>query len=136
MLLTDADLVGDSSHSIKFKDDRDDDEEEEEEIVIVDQPQCKSRILELEEDSKITMEGGPKSSKSSMEVEWRNSTVSRDSDLECLLSSSSSRRSSSNWETYSIFRKYDQEMMFFDRISEQKLAETGHAPTFKRASCW
>ncbi|KAG6496441.1 uncharacterized protein LOC121990392 [Zingiber officinale] len=121
----DTDLVGDSSHSIKFKDDRDDaEEEEEEEIVIVDEPQCKRRIFELEEDSKIRMEGGPNSSKSSMEVEWRNSTVSRDSDLECLFSSSSSRRSSSNWETDSIFRKYDQEMMFFDRISEQKLAET------------
>lgn len=39
--------------------------------------------------------------------------------------SSSSRRSSSNWEMYSWFRRYDEEMALFDRISERKLAETG-----------
>ncbi|XP_077243926.1 uncharacterized protein LOC143884308 [Tasmannia lanceolata] len=55
--------------------------------------------------------------------DWRCSTNFRDSETEDPFSSSS-RRSSSNWETYTVFRKYDEEMMFLDRISTQKLTET------------
>lgn len=58
--------------------------------------------------------------------EWRSSIFCRDS-----VSgtddpfSSSSRRSCPKWESYTIFQKYDEEMLFFDRISAQKLQETG-----------
>ncbi|PKU84894.1 hypothetical protein MA16_Dca023397 [Dendrobium catenatum] len=64
---------------------------------------------------------GESTSKSS--IEWRSSTIFRDSETEYPFSSSS-RRSSSNWEFYTLFKKYDEEMFFFDRISAQKLAET------------
>ncbi|KAI4331505.1 hypothetical protein MLD38_029690 [Melastoma candidum] len=36
----------------------------------------------------------------------------------------SSRRSCPKWESYTLFQKYDEEMMFLDRISAQKLYET------------
>ncbi|XP_017701314.2 uncharacterized protein LOC103719570 [Phoenix dactylifera] len=64
---------------------------------------------------------GESTSKSS--IEWRSSAILRDSETEYPFSSSS-RRSSSNWESYTLFRKYDEEMMFFDRVSAQKLSET------------
>ncbi|XP_073014584.1 uncharacterized protein [Primulina eburnea] len=38
--------------------------------------------------------------------------------------SSSSRRSCPKWESYTLFQKYDEEMLFLDRISVQKLHET------------
>lgn len=63
-------------------------------------------------------------STSKSSAEWRSSTNLRDSETEHLFSSSS-RRSSSKWESYAVFRKYDEEMMFFDRISAQKLNEAG-----------
>lgn len=66
---------------------------------------------------------GESTSKSS--IEWRSSTIFRDSETEYPFSSSS-RRSSSNWEFYTLFKKYDEEMFFFDRFSAQKLAETGN----------
>lgn len=66
------------------------------------------------------------SSKSS--CEWRSSARFRDSENDALFSSSS-RRSSSNWESYGagvgVYPKYDEEMLFFDRITSQKLRETG-----------
>lgn len=40
--------------------------------------------------------------------------------------SSSSRRSCPKWESYAVYQKYDEEMMFLDRISAQKLHETGN----------
>ncbi|KAK9116080.1 hypothetical protein Sjap_015027 [Stephania japonica] len=55
--------------------------------------------------------------------EWRNSLTCRDSGTDDPFSSSS-RRSCPTWESYSMFRKYDEEMIFFDRISAQKLNET------------
>ncbi|XP_038984690.1 uncharacterized protein LOC103712900 [Phoenix dactylifera] len=64
---------------------------------------------------------GESTSKSS--IEWRSSTILRDSETEYPFSSSS-RRSSANWESYALFHQYDEEMMFFDRISGQKLRET------------
>lgn len=40
--------------------------------------------------------------------------------------SSSSRRSCPKWESYTVFHKYDEEMKLLDRISAQKLSETGY----------
>ncbi|PIN06960.1 hypothetical protein CDL12_20484 [Handroanthus impetiginosus] len=55
--------------------------------------------------------------------EWRSSINCRDSGTEDPFSSSS-RRSCPNWESYTVFQKYDEEMSFLDRISVQKLHET------------
>lgn len=65
---------------------------------------------------------GESTSKSS--VEWRSSTITKDSETEYPFSSSS-RKSSSRWESYTLFRKYDEEMLYFHRISAEKLTETG-----------
>ena len=56
--------------------------------------------------------------------EWRSSINYRDSGTDDPFSSSS-RRSCPKWESYTVFQKYDEEMMFLDRISAQKLHETG-----------
>ncbi|VFQ78007.1 unnamed protein product [Cuscuta campestris] len=61
-------------------------------------------------------------SKSSSD-EWRSTTK----DSSCTSEdpfSSSSRRSCPKWESYTVFQKYEEEMLFFDRISAQKLLET------------
>ncbi|KAI8542913.1 hypothetical protein RHMOL_Rhmol08G0176800 [Rhododendron molle] len=55
--------------------------------------------------------------------EWRSSINCRDSGTEDPFSSSS-RRSCPKWESYTVFQKYDEEMLFLDRISAQKLHET------------
>ncbi|KAF5202729.1 Dna ligase, partial [Thalictrum thalictroides] len=54
--------------------------------------------------------------------EWRNSINYRGSGTEDPFSSSS-RRSCQTWESYTVYQKYDEEMMFFDRYSTQKLSE-------------
>ncbi|PIA63601.1 hypothetical protein AQUCO_00201150v1, partial [Aquilegia coerulea] len=54
--------------------------------------------------------------------EWRNSINYRGSGTEDPFSSSS-RRSCQTWESYTVYQKYDEEMMFFDRYSIQKLGE-------------
>ncbi|KAG1330626.1 putative Laminin subunit beta-1 [Cocos nucifera] len=82
------------------------------------------RVEEVHGDHKENFGGsltGESTSKSS--IEWRSSAILRDSETEYPFSSSS-RRSSSNWESYALFRRYDEEMMFFDRVSAQKLSET------------
>ncbi|KAI3986963.1 hypothetical protein MKX01_039898 [Papaver californicum] len=56
--------------------------------------------------------------------EWRNSINYRDSGAGDDPFSSSSRRSCPTWESYTVFRKHDEEMLFLDRISAQKLSET------------
>uniref|UniRef100_A0A0E0JDM8 Uncharacterized protein n=1 Tax=Oryza punctata TaxID=4537 RepID=A0A0E0JDM8_ORYPU len=68
--------------------------------------------------STLTSESTSKSS-----VEWRSSTVTKDSETEYPFSSSS-RRSSSRWESYALFRKYDEDMVYFHRVGAQKLTET------------
>ncbi|XP_073128124.1 uncharacterized protein [Henckelia pumila] len=55
--------------------------------------------------------------------EWRSSINCRDSGTDDPFSSSS-RRSCPKWESYTLFQKYDEEMLFLDRISAQKLHET------------
>ncbi|XP_059306650.1 uncharacterized protein LOC132058104 [Lycium ferocissimum] len=52
--------------------------------------------------------------------EWRSSIKDSGEDP----FSSSSRRSCPKWESYTVFQKYDEEMLFLDRISVQKLHET------------
>lgn len=61
-------------------------------------------------------------STSKSSTEWRSSIKDSTTDDPF---SSSSRRSCPKWESYTIFQKYDEEMLFFDRISAQKLHETG-----------
>ncbi|KAJ0962724.1 hypothetical protein J5N97_027846 [Dioscorea zingiberensis] len=75
-----------------------------------------------------SLNGDYSTSKSS--IEWRNSNLLRDSETDYPFSSSS-RRSSSRWESYTMFRRYDEEMLFFDRISAQKLNETEYLRSFK-----
>ncbi|CAD5182762.1 unnamed protein product [Musa acuminata subsp. malaccensis] len=106
----DEDVHGDAYQNNKNE------EEEEEEFS--------SKELRLEEDKESSggsLTGTDFSSKSS--TGWRNVALFRDSETECLFSSSS-QRSSSHWETYTSFRRYDEERMLFDRFSAQKLTET------------
>lgn len=60
-------------------------------------------------------------STSKSSTEWRSSIKDSTTDDPF---SSSSRRSCPKWESYTIFQKYDEEMLFFDRITAQKLHET------------
>ncbi|PWZ33346.1 hypothetical protein Zm00014a_002598 [Zea mays] len=68
-----------------------------------------------------TLTSGSSTSKSS--VEWQSSTVTKDSETEYPFSCSS-RRSSARWEPYTLFRKYDEDMVYFHRVGAQKLTET------------
>jgi hypothetical protein len=77
--------------------------------------------------STLTSESTSKSS-----VEWQSSTVTKDSETEYPFSSSS-RRSSARWESYTLFRKYDEDMVYFHRVGAQKLTETGFFK--KKLSC-
>uniref|UniRef100_A0ACD5VDM5 Uncharacterized protein n=1 Tax=Avena sativa TaxID=4498 RepID=A0ACD5VDM5_AVESA len=67
--------------------------------------------------STLTSESTSKSS-----VEWHGSAATKDAYSE--LFSSSSRRSSARWESYTLFRKYDEDMVYFHRVGAQKLTET------------
>lgn len=80
----------------------------------------KKQALEKENDKTFgdTYTIGSTSKSSS---EWRSSI--RDSATEDPFSSSS-RRSCPKWESYTVYQKYDEEMMYLDRISAQKLHET------------
>ncbi|RAL49140.1 hypothetical protein DM860_017170 [Cuscuta australis] len=62
-------------------------------------------------------------SKSSSD-EWRSTTKDSSCTSEDPFSSSSRRSSCPKWESYTVFQKYEEEMLFFDRISAQKLLET------------
>lgn len=81
------------------------------------------RVQENKEDEIFGDSTVGSTSKSSSE--WRSSINCRDSATEDPFSSSS-RRSCPKWESYTVFQKYDEEMMYLDRISAQKLHETGH----------
>lgn len=78
---------------------------------------------EREEESRLGASTLTSESTSKSSVEWRSSTVTKDSETEYPFSSSS-RRSSSRWESYALFRKYDEDMVYFHRIGAQKLTET------------
>jgi hypothetical protein len=68
-------------------------------------------------------------STSKSSVEWQSSTVTKDSETEYPFSSSS-RRSSARWESYTLFRKYDEDMVYFHRVGAQKLTETGRKTVY------
>lgn len=72
-------------------------------------------------------------STSKSSTEWRSSIKDSTTDDPF---SSSSRRSCPKWESYTIFQKYDEEMLFFDRITAQKLHETGKSPSFYHFICY
>ncbi|XAR63918.1 hypothetical protein NMG60_11024070 [Bertholletia excelsa] len=78
---------------------------------------------EEEEEEEIYGDSCTVGSTSKSSSEWRSSINWRDSGTEDPFSSSS-RRSCPKWESYTLFQKYDEEMLFFDRISAQKLHET------------
>lgn len=83
-----------------------------------------SKKFELEEKDKEEIFGDTNTvgSTSKSSSEWRSSINCRDPTYDPF--SSSSRRSCPKWESYTIFQKYDEEMLFLDRISAQKLQET------------
>ncbi|CAD5194875.1 unnamed protein product [Musa acuminata subsp. malaccensis] len=119
----DEDCVGDAFHNNEKEEEEEQNEEssKKQKLLIVAQTHPGSKKFQLEEHTSGGSLTSESTSKSSME--WRSSTNIRDSETECPFSSSS-RRSSSNWEKYTWFRKYDEDMTFFDRISAQKLTET------------
>ncbi|CAN1180458.1 hypothetical protein LINPERPRIM_LOCUS12735 [Linum perenne] len=61
-------------------------------------------------------------STSKSSTEWRSSIKDSGTDQDPF--SGSSRRSCPKWESYTVFQKYDEEMIFLNRISAQKLHET------------
>ncbi|KAH6807705.1 DNA ligase [Perilla frutescens var. frutescens] len=102
----------------------------EEENFLVYQPgasissQGKKLVREVEEEEEEKDERemfGDTLSTSKDSSEWRSSINCGTEDP----FSSSSRRSCPKWESYTVFQKYDEEMLFLDRITAQKLSETG-----------
>ncbi|OAY59184.1 uncharacterized protein LOC110619602 isoform X1 [Manihot esculenta] len=85
--------------------------------------QMESKKLQVREkdDEEIFGDSCTVGSTSKSSSEWRSSI--KDSGTEDPFSSSS-RRSCPKWESYTVFQKYDEEMMFLDRVSAQKLHET------------
>ncbi|KAJ8540509.1 hypothetical protein K7X08_032496 [Anisodus acutangulus] len=97
-----------------------------EENVFVNTPTSKleNKKFQLEqekEEHEIFGDSCTNGSTSKSSTEWRSSIKDSTTDDPF---SSSSRRSCPKWESYTIFQKYDEEMLFFDRISAQKLHET------------
>ncbi|XP_030536398.1 uncharacterized protein LOC115745130 [Rhodamnia argentea] len=80
-------------------------------------------MIEKDGDEEIFGDSCTVGSTSKSSSEWRSSINCRDSGTEDPFSSSS-RRSCPKWESYTVFQKYDEEMMFLDRITAQKLHET------------
>ncbi|KAK2647904.1 hypothetical protein Ddye_015393 [Dipteronia dyeriana] len=79
--------------------------------------------IQEKDDEEIFGDSYTVGSTSKSSSDWRSSITCRDSGLEDPFSSSS-RRSCPKWESYTVFQKYDEEMMFLDRVSAQKLQET------------
>ncbi|CAI9786771.1 unnamed protein product [Fraxinus pennsylvanica] len=98
---------------------------QEEDFLVFQPPKSMSKklIQEKEEEDIFgdTLTIGSTSKDSS---EWRSSINYRDQSGTDDPFSSSSRRSCPKWESYTVFQKYDEEMLFLDRISAQKLHET------------
>ncbi|KAJ0047575.1 hypothetical protein Pint_16484 [Pistacia integerrima] len=97
-----------------------------ENFVIFARTQLDSGKLQVQEkdiDEEIFGDSCTVGSTSKSSSEWRSSINCRDSGTEDPFSSSS-RRSCPKWESYTVFQKYDEEMMFLDRVSAQKLHET------------
>lgn len=86
--------------------------------------EAEGKKLVTEKDDEIYGDTFTIGSTSKDSSEWRSSINCRDSGTDDPFSSSS-RRSCPKWESYTVFQKYDEEMLFLDRISAQKLHETG-----------
>ncbi|MCD7462606.1 hypothetical protein HAX54_048893 [Datura stramonium] len=82
----------------------------------------RKKMMQEKEEDEIFGDSCTNGSTSKSSSEWRSSCI-KDSTTDDPFSSSS-RRSCPKWESYSIFQKYDEEMLFFDRITAQKLHET------------
>ncbi|KAK1387961.1 Checkpoint serine/threonine-protein kinase BUB1 [Heracleum sosnowskyi] len=96
----------------------------EENYFIFEPPKFETKKIQVEEKDIVNEEifgdtctVGSTSKNSS---EWRSSINCGTEDP----FSSSSRRSCPKWESYTVFQKYDEEMLFLDRVSAQKLQET------------
>ncbi|OMP02155.1 Ribosomal protein L34Ae [Corchorus olitorius] len=85
--------------------------------------ESKRLLIHEKDDEEIYGDSCTIGSTSKSSSEWRSSINCRDSGTDDPFSSSS-RRSCPKWESYTVFQKYDEEMMFLDRISAQKLQET------------
>ncbi|XVF09606.1 hypothetical protein REPUB_Repub07fG0108300 [Reevesia pubescens] len=85
--------------------------------------ESKKLLVHDKDDEEIYGDSCTIGSTSKSSSEWRSSINCRDSGTDDPFSSSS-RRSCPKWESYTVFQKYDEEMMFLDRISAQKLQET------------
>ncbi|CAA2994828.1 DUF1666 domain-containing [Olea europaea subsp. europaea] len=98
---------------------------QEEDFLVFQPPKSMSKkLMQEKEEEDIfgdTLTIGSTSKDSS---EWRSSINYRDQSGTDDPFSSSSRRSCPKWESYTVFQKYDEEMLFLDRISAQKLHET------------
>lgn len=94
-----------------------------EKFLVLAPTRLESRKLQVQEkdEEEIFGDSCTVGSTSKSSSEWRSSI--KDSGTEDPFSSSS-RRSCPRWESYTVFQKYDEEMMFLDRISAQKLHET------------
>ncbi|KAF3438568.1 hypothetical protein FNV43_RR21331 [Rhamnella rubrinervis] len=77
------------------------------------------KLVEQEDDEEVFGDSCTVGSTSKSSSDWRSSINCTEDPF-----SSSSRRSCPKWESYTVFQKYDEEMMFLDRISAQKLQET------------
>ncbi|KAG7021609.1 hypothetical protein SDJN02_15335, partial [Cucurbita argyrosperma subsp. argyrosperma] len=97
--------------------------DEEEEVLLTDLEEPWIMDSSTDPDSSIFGDSCTVGSTSKSSSEWRSSINCRDSGTDDPFSSSS-RRSCPKWESYTVFQKYDEEMMFLHRITAQKLHET------------
>ncbi|XP_039060598.1 uncharacterized protein LOC120204604 isoform X2 [Hibiscus syriacus] len=91
-------------------------------FVIEPRMESKTLLAEDKDDEKIYGDSYTTGSTSKSSSEWRSSINCRDSVTNDPFSSSSI--SCPKWESYTVFQKYDEEMVFLDRISAQKLQKT------------
>ncbi|XP_011072950.1 uncharacterized protein LOC105158039 [Sesamum indicum] len=97
---------------------------QEEDFLVFQPPIAEAKkLVQEKEDGEIFGDTFTIGSTSKDSSEWRSSINYRDSGTDDPFSSSS-RRSCPKWESYTVFQKYDEEMLFLDRISAQKLHET------------
>ncbi|CAA6673151.1 unnamed protein product [Spirodela intermedia] len=101
--------------SFSKEDDHDDEE------IIVPAEHDAQLVGKDEEGGPAVYESSTVGSASNSSGEWKSSANLGDSETDHLFSSSS-RRHSSKWESYALFRRYDEEMTFFDQLSAQMLS--------------
>ncbi|XP_039050684.1 uncharacterized protein LOC120191872 [Hibiscus syriacus] len=90
-------------------------------FVIGPKMESKKLLAEDQDDKQIYGDSYTIGSTSKSSSEWKSSINCIDSVTDDPFSSSS--RSCPKWESYTVFQKYDEEMMLIDRISAQKLQE-------------